>query len=453
LKPGNYAPLIADLLPEGLSAEQLGNINFKTTFKLETARDRLELTGTQASVLGLTATANMVVSKLSASPSVEGNIRLSPFRPRALARRLKNPLPKTRHEWAFNKVELETRFRASEAGAALDNLKVTFDQTVATGSFEIRDFENPAYEFALNIDRLNLDRYLPPETDNANAAKPGKQADTEIPVALIRGLDMTGQAKIGALQVAKLELKEVAVDISAAAGTVKLQPIKATLYGGHFEGGISVDVNGAKPAIAIDGAISELRVNGLTQALSGEEQGPVTGTGAFKLDLTGQGQTVEQNLQTAAGQVNFQIDKGVLRGFNLEYELCRGYNTLAGVPRPSGDVRKVTKFNQVSGTANVKDGIATSQDLLVTTPSMKVDGGGQLSLPEMSVDYAIDVSMTDAIKLQGCEQLESLVGKSIPVTITGAIEEPKVRPDFGQLVRHAVEDKVKDKLLDILGGR
>ena len=451
LKPGNYAPLVAGLLPEGISPKQLGNIDLETAFKLETSRDRLELTGTQISVLRLTGTGNMVVSNLSASPSVEGDIKLSPFQPRALASRLKNPLPKTTDKKAFNKAELQTRFRASDTGATLDRLRVKLDETTANGSFEIRDFNNPAYTFALNIDSLNVDRYLPPETGNAAAAKSGKQADTQIPVALIRRLNVTGRARIGTLHVAKLKLQNIAVDISAAAGRVKLQPIRVTLYGGQFEGSVSVDAAGTEPAIAIDGAINRLFLGATMKAYTGD-LGPVTGTGAFKVDLSGHGQTVEQNLLTATGQVNFQIDKGELRGFNLEYELCRAYNTLVGARRPSGNIPEATKFNQIKGTSSVKDGIATSRDLLATTSFLKVAGRGKLSLQERWLDYSVDATMTDKVKLQGCEQLGSLVGMSVPVKITGTIEEPTVLPDFGKIAGEIVKDKLKDSLFDLLGG-
>ena len=65
--------------------------------------------------------------------------------------------------------------------------------------------------------------------------------------------------------------------------------------------------------------------------------------------------------------------------------------------------------------------------------------------------------MTGSTKLAGCTEMDKLIGQSFPLKISGTISEPKALPDFGELakslVTKKVEDEIKNKLLDKLGGK
>jgi hypothetical protein len=92
---------------------------------------------------------------------------------------------------------------------------------------------------------------------------------------------------------------------------------------------------------------------------------------------------------------------------------------------------------------------------------MSVKGAGTFNLAEEKLDYEMDATMTAGVGIPGCGELKSLVGESLPLVIRGTLEEPKVLPDFGELVKRRVQKKVeekveeelKDKLLDVLGGK
>jgi hypothetical protein len=66
-------------------------------------------------------------------------------------------------------------------------------------------------------------------------------------------------------------------------------------------------------------------------------------------------------------------------------------------------------------------------------------------------------TMTAGTKLAGCAEMDKLIGQSFPLDIGGTITDPKVMPDFGELAKSLlgkkVEDELKDKLLDKLGGK
>ena len=88
---------------------------------------------------------------------------------------------------------------------------------------------------------------------------------------------------------------------------------------------------------------------------------------------------------------------------------------------------------------------------------MKVTGKGNLNLPQQKLDYDMTATMTASTKLAGCTEMDKLIGQSFPLDIGGTITDPKVMPDFGELAKSLlgkkVEDELKNKLLDKLGGK
>jgi len=102
----------------------------------------------------------------------------------------------------------------------------------------------------------------------------------------------------------------------------------------------------------------------------------------------------------------------------------------------------------------MKDGVLTNNDLNVAMQYLKVTGQGSVDLPKNSLDYRL-VAAVLKIPREGADptQMQDMVDAQIPVKVTGALSDPKVRPDLeGYLKGEAkkeVEKKIKDKLKDI----
>jgi AsmA protein len=232
--------------------------------------------------------------------------------------------------------------------------------------------------------------------------------------------------------------------------------VSASLYDGKFTGGFTADTRSAVPTISIKGEAKDIGVGRFLKDMSNEDP-MLTGKGSFNLQLTGQGNTYKKNLKSADGNVGFSLNKGALQGFDLGYTLCSAYNTVRGLPKPQAKDTKKTPFQSITGTAVVKDGIARTDDLIGTTDFMKVTGKGTLNLPQQALDYDMNATMTESTKLKGCTEMDKLIGQSFPLDITGTVTEPKIRPDFGDLAKavlqNKVEEQIKDKLLEKLGGK
>jgi AsmA protein len=89
---------------------------------------------------------------------------------------------------------------------------------------------------------------------------------------------------------------------------------------------------------------------------------------------------------------------------------------------------------------------------------LKVTGQGNVDLPRNSLDYRL-VAAVLKIPREGADptQMQDMVDAQIPIRITGALDDPKVRPDVEGYVKERAkkelkkqEEKIKDKLGDKL---
>jgi AsmA protein len=92
---------------------------------------------------------------------------------------------------------------------------------------------------------------------------------------------------------------------------------------------------------------------------------------------------------------------------------------------------------------------------------LKVTGQGTVDIPNSALDYRLVATVLKIPRESAADAPEEdLVDAQIPVKVTGALTDPKVRPDIegylkGQVQqkldkeKDKLEDKLKDKLKDI----
>lgn len=107
-------------------------------------------------------------------------------------------------------------------------LGTQFDGSKIATKLNLTKFAPLALAFDLDIDRLNLDEYLPPAPATEDkATKPSK-----LDFSALRGLDVKGTIHIGSLQVAKLELAKLDARLGIAGGRFDIAPLSLNLYEG-----------------------------------------------------------------------------------------------------------------------------------------------------------------------------------------------------------------------------
>jgi AsmA family len=445
-----FAKAFAALLPPNLAASELGAIELNTRFEFDTRADSVAASPFAAELFGVRATGDIVGRNVSTAARWTGSAKVTQFSPQDLLKRFGLPPQPTSDPKALTRATLDTRFDVDKAHAELTDIVLVLDESRITGRFTLAGFDKPAYRFALNVDRVDADRYLPPSSKDSQAGE-ATAGDIELPENNTMNLD--GTMQVGALALAGLEFQDVASRIVIANGDMTLDGARARLYGGAFNGTFRVHAAGPAQGLALDGHATAIDLAPLIQDLTGDPAN-FSGKANFDLSLAGTGHTVIANVGSAAGNVSFKMEDGAVKGFNLARTLCGTYNATQKVPGPAGGQPKQTDYQTMQGTATVKAGTARTEDLLARTSFMDIYGSGTLTLVEQRLDFDLDAKLTGKITIPGCQTLDPFIGDALPFDIHGTVTDPTIRPDFSKLaqrkLREEAQDRLKDKLRDIL---
>ena len=319
------------------------------------------------------------------------------------------------------------------------------------------------YNFEASIDKLNLDRYLgAPEKPKPQAAAektPEKKAEGDTPVDLsaLKGINAKGKLQVGALEVHGLKLADVSAQLNAANGRVAVAPHSAKLYEGTMSGEVTVDAN--RNHIALKENLKQVAIGPILRDFA--QQDRVEGKGDVTLDVTTAGNTVNAMKRALGGTVKVQLKDGAVKGINLGEVIRKARTALGGSDsaaqgQSAGDKTQKTDFSELNASFAIKNGVAHNEDLDAKAPLFRLNGAGDINIPESSLDYLAKASLVATGEGQGGRERDRLAGLTVPVRLTGTFDDLKYQVDYRAMGGHAAKTeiggKIKERLEERLGG-
>lgn len=374
-------------------------------------------------------------------------------------------------EYAFTDMQLKLKGAAADfsrigldvtggaqarlARQAVDaDLVAKFDQTTVKAKLGLADFDTPRYRFDIDVDAIDLDRYLVAQPDAKPAPSSGPKVEVDVPIDLspLEGLRAEGKLAIGALKVMGLSIAELKAELRAAGGRADLAPHSAKLYEGSLQGALSLIARGNR--VLVKETMSGVAIGPLVRDLMGRDA--LEGHGNVALDVSASGPTVGAMKKSLAGSMRVSLKDGAVKGINLEEALRKTKAAFGSktAQAQAGDSGARTDFSEMSASFALKDGVAHNDDLSVKAPLVRVGGSGDIDIGHSRLDYLARVSVVASAKGQGGAELDHLKGLTIPVKLTGTFDAPKYEVDYRSLasdaakakVREEVKEKVKPKL-------
>lgn len=423
------------------------------------AAQTLELAGLDMQVAGAHLTGSLSGIEILDAPKLKGPLKLDAISLREWLPKLGITPPRTADPAVLKQVSFSSNVALTKSSAELGDIVLKLDDTTAKGMLGVADFDSKALRFDLNVDRIDADRYLPPAAQQPAAKKTDKDPPVEIPVDALRKLNARGQLLVGEAIFAGIKFTKLRLGVNAREGKLRLNPSEASMYGGQYRGDIGIDTTTNVARVWLDEHVSSIDFAPLFRDLF--ETNRVSGKGSANIKLTGAGRTTDDIMKTLDGNVDFKVADGALEGADLWYEIRRARALLKqqAVPTRTGPER--TPFSALTGTGVMKDGVLSNNDLDVAMQYLKVTGQGMVDIPKSTLDYRLTASVLK-IPREGADtaEMQDLVDAEIPVKVTGALTDPKVRPDIqGYLKGQAKErleqekDKVEKKIKDKLGDK
>lgn len=407
------------------------------------------------SVLGLQLKGNVEASEFTTEPKFVGQIKVEEFVPKTLFKALEIELPEMSDAAALSKAALQTNFNATTKRAAWDALVLNLDDTKLTGKGSVVNFAKPAVSFNLQIDGIDVDRYLPPPKPDQEVATPASAAAAgagALPVETLRALNLNGSVAIQKLKAYNIRSTEVQINVMAKNGVLKVFPAKAKLYQGTYSGNVQVNAAGKTPVLSMNERVSGVRAGDLLKDMLGDS--PLSGVANVHVQLDATGDTPDQLQKKLNGDIAFSVSEGVLKGVDIVGNIQKAYfayNIIKGQAPPQLTQREGTTFADMKGTAKVVNGVISNNDLQAQVACFRVNGAGTIDLAQSVADYTLKATFTDVAAGEECQALHKLQGKTISIPLRGPLDKlaagkPDLAKMLGDVAKQELQEKAKEKV-------
>ncbi|HED35329.1 MAG TPA: AsmA family protein [Gammaproteobacteria bacterium] len=415
---------------------------------------------------GLELQAQVEVSDLMRGPRAKGSIDLRRFNPSELVKTLGIALPVMASQQVLSSASMNLSFSASETAVHLKPVLVKFDESTLKGELKLNDFATPRIGYTLALDQINLDDYLPPveKAAKAQGTPEAGKADIpiDLPVAMLRDLNVKGALKVGRIQVAEQKISNLQVSISAKAGLINIKPIKADVLEGSLSASAQLDVRKKTPQYTL--SLNTLGVNAdglaspMLQKMSGKKEVRISGKSNMSLDIQSYGQSVNQLMANSNGTFGFNMGRAQLYGMDSEYfvrEAVLGYleKKKQKIPekwRKEYQPKETTALRKALATAVIRKGVIDNQDLLIDSKRFKITGAGKINLPAEALDYRVVIDVNPVKTETVFERVRDV---PMPVFIRGGFAQPEVsidssvwRKNVGKELTADVKKDLKQKI-------
>lgn len=332
-----------------------------------------------------------------------------------------------------------------KAQSAALNLTTQFDESKIALNAKVAKFSPLALAFDLDINQLNLDKYLPPAPKEAPSKGTAKDApkDTPVNLAALKGPNVNGTVRVGALQVAHLKLDKINAKINLAGGKLDLSPLSLNLYGGSASGSISANADGN--TIAIKQALVGVNINPLMKDLLNKDL--LEGRGSVNLDVSTRGASVNALKKALAGSASISLKDGAVKGINLAKTLRDAKAKLGKAPTTqAADATQKTDFSELSGSFKIADGVANNNDLSLKSPFVRLTGAGDIDVGENRMNYVAKATLVTTTEGQGGADLGQVKGFTVPLRISGPFDKLSYNIEWGAMIQDAAKAKVDEKI-------
>jgi AsmA protein len=303
------------------------------------------------------------------------------------------------------------------------DLAAKLDESAIKAKLGLTKFAPLAATFDLAVDRIDLDRYFPPTKGPADP-------NARIELAALKGPTVTGKAQIGALTARRVNLQNVKAEVKLNNGRLDVAPHSAALYGGTLAGNASVDA--ASNRITLKENVQGVQIGPLLRDAA--QQDRLEGRVNVNLDVAMTGTSAAALKRSMGGTARVELREGAVKGINLAEAIQDVRSVLGSKSAKANDPGKRTDFSEITGSFKIKNGIARNDDLQGKAPLLRLAGAGDVDIGGSRVDYTARVSLVATSKGQGGRDLTQLVGVTVPVKLTGALEKPDVSIDFGDVI-------------------
>jgi AsmA protein len=324
----------------------------------------------------------------------------------------------------FDHQGTKTAFKGAEI--ALDAMKAKGDFAIDTAGVR------PAFKGTLDIDRLDLNPYLPPEQPASTAPAPAKSAaptsspaakpaaaagwsDAPIDVSGLNAADAEFALTVGGIQFKKIAIGASALALHLKDARLATELSKMELYSGNGKGSVKLD--GAAAVPALDAAFTLDKVQAEPLLKDAMDFDRVKGTANADIAVQSHGKSQRDLIGDLGGKGGVRFTDGSIKGIDIVGLVKNAATSLLSAGSQSN---AQTDFSSLTGTFTITKGIVDNKDMALKSAVLSATGAGTVDLPQQTVNY----------RLAG-----NVAGVTVPIQVTGPWSNLSYGPDAGALLK------------------
>ncbi|MBZ5678366.1 MAG: AsmA family protein [Acidobacteriia bacterium] len=319
----------------------------------------------------------------------------------------------------------------SDDRIAFDHLQAGLGSMHVDGAGSLRDFGRPRIQLDVHVDQLNV----------AELREWGVGGGKQQPLpdsGFFKKVSAAGTVTIGKILYDQIVLSNVKASVNLADGLLKLDPVTALVFGGQESGAITADLGTAAATYSIKAKLSNVDANQLLSSTTSLKN-VLTGALSGNADLQFTSKPNEEIARTLNGKLQVQMGQGRLAGVQI-------LNEVASVGRFLGYSKKPEAFTNIvklTGTLNIQNGLASTNDLFLDMGGGTLSGSGTVGLVDQSLKLRVTTVLgKDFAQSNVPGQIGGLLSTVlanqqgelvVPMLVGGTFAQPKFAPDAEQM--------------------
>jgi AsmA protein len=401
----------------------------------------------------MTANLKGTLQDVTAAPKFDLSLVVDPFSPRKAFSALGAPFPvATTDRAALERVSVKGKIRGDTQRVSLSEGALELDESKVGFSFTAKDFDKPDLAFDVNLDKIDLDRYLPPPSEKTETASAGSATGAPAEPAgpkkpdftALRKMVLDGRVRVGTLKASGMTIQEIDLKMTGRNGVFQLNPLLAKLYQGTISAKGSADVSRDVLRSAMDVETKAVQAGPLLRDLLQKDM--IEGTANAQFSISMAGEQPEQIKRTLNGKGQAVFRDGAIKGIDLA-GMVRNVTSAFRPDQPAGE-RPRTDFTELVAPFTISNGVINTQGSSLASPLVRVLATGNANLVDESLDLRVEPRFVATIK--GQDDTKERGGIMVPVLVKGTFSEPSFRPDLKGVLEQQLRERTLPSPKDLL---
>jgi AsmA protein len=349
----------------------------------------------------------------------------------------------------------EVRFNGSLV--MINGLSGKIGDGVFNGWASVDISSKPLVKLDLDFQRLDIATAQAGSRDSQTSSQPSSQpssqssnlswSNTTIDLVGLNYVDVQARVSAAELNVGQAQFAPAAIDSTLAGGMLKCSISNLGAYGGQANGELGIDVSSATPTYTFRSDLVGVRALPLLRSAAGFDK--LDGKLQAKIAVRSAGQSQRAIMSNLAGTVFANFQDGAIQGLNVA-QMIRNLTTgtLSGWQESR---EQTTDLAQFSASFRIDKGQATTTDLNLVGPLVRMTGAGTIDLNTRMMAFRVEPKLVMTTEGQG--RTADPVSFGIPVMIDGPWTEPRIYPEVAGMLDNpdAAYAKLKEMGKGLIG--